>query len=72
MSPARLEKRVTAVEEELARLRRQLDAAGGQPWWQRIAGTFQNDLTHEKARKLGEQYRRSQRPDAPDQSDSPG
>jgi hypothetical protein len=66
MSPPLLEKRVAAVEEELARLRIQLDAAGGAPWWQRIAGTFQDDPTHEKARKLGEQYRRSQGPDASD------
>lgn len=72
MSPAQLEKRVAAVEEELARLRSQLDAASEPPWWQRIAGTFQDDPVHKKARKLGEQYRRSQSPDASDPSESPG
>ena len=63
MSPTQLEKRVAAVEQELARLKSRLNAAEEQPWWQRIAGTFANDSAHEEARKLGQEYRRSQSPD---------
>ena len=63
MSPAQLEKRVAAVEQELERLKSRLTAGDEHPWWQRIAGTFAGDAAHEEARKLGQQYRRSQGPD---------
>lgn len=62
MGPARLEKRVAAIEEELARLKSQVERAdASKPWWERIAGTFQDDPVYEKAMKLGRQYRRAQR-----------
>ena len=61
MSSSELEKRVAALEEELAKLKTRLDTDNGaQPWWQRIAGTFENDAAYKKASKLGQQYRRSQ------------
>jgi len=60
MGPAQLEKRVLALEEELARLRSKVEKIDAlNPWWERIAGTFQDDPVHEKAMKLGRQYRRS-------------
>jgi len=67
MSSTRLEKRVTALEKELARLKNRMKGAGAsEPWWQQIAGTFEQDPAYEKARKLGRQYRQSQRPNAPE------
>jgi hypothetical protein len=63
MGPAQLEKRVEALEEEMARLKSKVEAADAlTPWWERIAGTFQDDPVYEKAMKLGRQYRRSLRP----------
>jgi len=60
MGPAQLEKRIAALEEELARLKSKLEGFDTlKPWWERIAGTFQDDPVYEKAMKLGRQYRRS-------------
>jgi len=65
MSSTRLEKRVAALEEEVARLKSRIESTDASaPWWERIAGTFQKDPVYEKARKLGREYRESQRPDA--------
>ena len=65
MTPAQLEKRVAVLEAELAKLKRKVEGAdASNPWWERIAGTFENDPIYEKAMKLGQQYRRSQRPGA--------
>jgi len=62
MGPAQLEKRVEALEEELARLRSKVEGMDAlKPWWERIAGTFADDSAYEKAMKLGRQYRRSLR-----------
>ncbi|MCG8587028.1 MAG: hypothetical protein MI757_20165 [Pirellulales bacterium] len=63
MSPAQLEKRIAALEQEMARLKSRLDAGDERPWWERIAGTFANDPAHEEARKLGQEYRRAQKYD---------
>ena len=60
MAPAHLEKRLAALEEELARLKSKVERMDAlEPWWERIAGTFQEDPVYEKAMKLGRQYRRS-------------
>lgn len=61
MASTKLEKRVAAVEEELAALKSKLEAISTVPWWQRIAGTFEKDPVYEKAMKLGRQYRQSQK-----------
>jgi hypothetical protein len=63
MASARLEQRVTVLEKELARLRTKVEGPGGvKPWWERIAGTFENDPVYEEAMKLGREYRQSQKP----------
>lgn len=63
MGPAQLEKRVEALEKELARLKNKVEGPdASKPWWERIAGTFQDDPVYEKAMRLGRQYRRSLRP----------
>ena len=60
MGPAQLEKRIAALEEELARLKSKVERFDAlQPWWERIAGTFQDDPVYEKAMELGRQHRRS-------------
>ena len=60
MGPAQLEKRIAVLEEELARLKSKVEGAdASKPWWERIAGTFEDDPVYEKAMKLGRQYRRS-------------
>ncbi len=63
MAPTRLEERVAALEQELARLKRELqESRAAKPWWERIAGTFQADPVYEEAMELGREYRRSTNP----------
>ena len=61
-----LEERVTALETEMERLRRDRSAAptspDEMPWWERIIGTFANDPMYDEAMRLGREYRDSQRP----------
>jgi hypothetical protein len=66
MASARLEARVAALEAEVANLKRKLEERDLiAPWWEQIAGTFQNDPLYERAMRLGQQYRQSRRPKAP-------
>jgi hypothetical protein len=63
MTPATLEKRIAALEEELAKLKSKVETATpAQPWWERIVGTFARDPVYEKAMKLGREYRQSLEP----------
>jgi hypothetical protein len=65
MTVSSLEKRVAALEEELARLRKKIDTEqAAKPWWERIAGTFENDPVYARAMKLGREYRQSLKPPA--------
>ncbi len=65
MTSKELESRLATIEAELAQLKTKVgDLDASQPWWERIAGSFQDDPVYEKAMKLGAEYRRSQRPDA--------
>jgi len=69
VSKSPLEQRVAALEVEVTKLKRKIDAMGTtQPWWEQIAGTFQNDPIYEDAMRLGRQYRQSLRPKKPNQS----
>ncbi len=66
MASARLEARVAALEAEVAKLKRKLEERDLiAPWWEQIAGTFQNDPLYERAMRLGQQYRQSLRPRSP-------
>jgi hypothetical protein len=68
MASARLEQRVAALEAEVARLKSKLEERDNvAPWWEQIAGTFQNDPFYEHAMRLGQQYRKSLRPKSPTQ-----
>ncbi len=63
MTLSALERRVAALEEELAVIRRKIESEGAaMPWWQRISGTFAHDPVYEEAMKLGRKYRESLRP----------
>jgi hypothetical protein len=63
MASTKLEERVAALEEEVAKLKSKLEGPeASKPWWERIAGTFQDDPVYEQAMKLGQQYRRSLKP----------
>ncbi len=66
MASARLEKRVAALEAEVAELKRKLEERDLiAPWWEQITGTFQNDPLYERAMRLGHHYRQSLRPKSP-------
>lgn len=66
MPTEKLAARVAALENEVARLRRDLEGerAGERPWWEHIAGTFAQDRVYKEAMKLGQQQRRSQQSSA--------
>ena len=60
MSNAQLEKRLTALEQEVARLKAGIGEKSRDklPWWERIRGAFANDPAFDEAMRLGRQYRR--------------
>ena len=67
-STSQLEQRVAALEAEVTRLKSKIDAMSPTtPWWEQIAGTFQNDPIYEEAMRLGRHYRQSLRPRKPTQ-----
>jgi len=58
MAVRELELRVATLEQEMARLKSKADSG----WWEKIAGTFDDDPTYEEAMALGRAYRQAQRP----------
>jgi hypothetical protein len=59
------EERISELEQEVEELRSKVEALEpSEPWWERIAGTFEKDPIYEKAMKLGREYRKAQRPGA--------
>jgi hypothetical protein len=64
MSTAQLERRLQAVEAELARLNARLAASNGPHVddWRSTIGSFAGDPYHAEAMRLGRQYREAQRP----------
>jgi hypothetical protein len=57
------EKRITQLEQQVDALRRKIEGIGdAKPWWERIAGSFEQDPIYAKAMKLGREYRKSLRP----------
>jgi hypothetical protein len=70
MSDAKIERRMAELEREVATQRKKVEElAGSKPWWERIAGTFENDSVYERAMKLGRKYRRAQRPNGSQSGD---
>jgi hypothetical protein len=64
MSKLDFERRLSAVERELERIKSSLGNNGGStmPWWEKIAGTFEGDAAFLEAMRLGARFRRSTRP----------
>jgi hypothetical protein len=62
-SSSQLEQRVADLEAEVATLKRKLEKLDRTtPWWEQIAGTFENDPIYDQAMQLGRKYRQSLRP----------
>ena len=58
-----LEKRVSQLEQEVCLLKSQATEPSGQPWWERVAGRFENDPAFDEIVRLGREYRESQLPE---------
>lgn len=56
---ANLEKRVEALERELRSLKSALRKKSRQPWWDRLAGTFEGDPIFDEIVEAGRKYRKS-------------
>jgi hypothetical protein len=72
MATGSLEERVTAIEAELAQLKKQLAAEkpqGDLPWYEKIFGTFADSEEYEEAMRLGREYRESLRPEGEGRGD---
>ena len=55
-----IEERLTAVERELADLKRRLQTPeDGKSWIERIAGTFKDDPDFDEIVRLGREFRKS-------------
>ena len=64
MTNAELEKRIAALEAEVALLKSKVEKNPDKselPWWRQIIGTFADDPMHEEAMRLGREYRLSQK-----------
>ena len=62
-----LEKRVEALEKELALLKQSKSSDETKPWWERIAGSFLGNDEYREAMELGSEYRESLRPSNADE-----
>jgi hypothetical protein len=52
--------RIDKLERDVVALK--ANSVRDQPWWERIAGRFENDPTFDEIVRLGREYRESQRP----------
>ena len=64
MTATNLEKRVEALEREVQQLKLTLNKVEElqQPWWKRLAGTFNDDPLFDDMVEAGKKYRQSLRP----------
>jgi hypothetical protein len=63
MEKTELEQRMSDLEKQVAKLRKRIDELSSTgPWWERIAGSFENDAVYQEAMRLGNKYRRDQKP----------
>ncbi|HSI36861.1 MAG: hypothetical protein ACAI43_05610 [Phycisphaerae bacterium] len=65
MSTAQLERRLKALEDEMALLKRAVASGSGgstKGGWRAVVGAFANDPLYAKAMALGRKYRESLRP----------
>jgi len=59
-----LEQRVELIERELNFLKAQLPRNSQKPWWQKIAGVFENDPVFDEISSLGQALREQERREA--------
>ena len=66
MAMTEIEVRVSALESEIATLKKKLAKIETTPeaWWQKISGTFTDDADFEEAMRLGREYRLALEDDA--------
>jgi hypothetical protein len=57
----RLEARVSTLETELERMKQMLSDSHQkkEPWWLKVAGSFEDDPTFDEAVRLGQEWRRA-------------
>jgi hypothetical protein len=57
-----IELRVATLEKELMNMKQILSESVRQkePWWLKIAGSFENDPTFDEAVRLGQEWRKSE------------
>jgi hypothetical protein len=58
-----LQQRVAQLELDVSQLKSQSADRFSEPWWERIAGRFENDPVFDEVVRLGKEYRESQRPE---------
>jgi len=60
-SSQQLEARVANLEKELAQVKMILANTTNtkEPWWLKVAGSFENDPTFDEAVRLGQEWRKS-------------
>ena len=54
-----LERRISQLEHEVSLLKSHTTEQGDRPWWERIAGRFENDPAFDEIVRLGREYRDS-------------
>ena len=65
MAAPSLEERVAVLEAQIKQLNQQQTAsetAASSPWWEKIAGIYQDDPAFDEAERLGREWRESSRP----------
>ncbi len=58
-----LEERVERLERQLATISSRLSENSHKPWWEKIAGVFENDPDFEEILALGREIREQDSPD---------
>ena len=61
MTIPQIEKRLSALENEVARLKRKLKSRQkpAEPWWKRVSGVFADSKAFDAAMELGRKHRES-------------
>jgi hypothetical protein len=57
-----VERRLAALEQEVAELKRRIPGAGKPDWRQRVAGSFKDEPEFDEVLRLGREIRQADRP----------
>ncbi len=58
-----IERRVSEIEKELAKLKSDVLSQDGAPWWRQILGEFEGDQDYTEIASLGQELRRADMPE---------